>query len=93
MGNDLFNDDAGSRLVVHDWLLEGLGRLVVVLVIDENVVNTRRGSWRMAEVVATYTGDDNLVRIVDVKCADGNTLKRPITKLVPLINRAERMDL
>ncbi|KAK6164999.1 hypothetical protein SNE40_023747 [Patella caerulea] len=62
----------------------------IVLVVDENV---KRGKWKLAEIINTYTGDDNLVRIVDVKFSDGNVLKRPVTKLVLLMKNEERLDL
>ncbi|XP_074657299.1 uncharacterized protein LOC141910507 [Tubulanus polymorphus] len=65
----------------------------IILMIEENAVNIKRGSWKMAEIVETYAGDDHFVRVVGVRCADGSVLKRPITKLVLLMKRTERMDL
>ena len=62
----------------------------VVLVMDEN---TKRGLWKMAEVVKTYVGNDDPVRVVEVKFSDGHLLKRPVTKLVLLMKRSERLDV
>ncbi len=61
----------------------------VVLVFDESLPS---GCWKMAEVVNVYSGGDNLVRVVDIKFADGHILKRPITKLVLLMKYNERLD-
>ena len=55
--------------------------------------NTKRGLWKMAEVVKTYVGNDDLVRVVEVKCSDGHLLKRPVTKLVLLMKRTGRLDV
>ena len=75
----------------HKWsdARENLVQRDIVLVIDENA---KRGQWKMAEVVKTYIGDDNLVRVVDVKISNGQILKRPVTKLVLLMKNTERMD-
>ena len=62
----------------------------IVLVIGDSKA---RGSWKMAEVVKGYPGQDDLVRIVDVKSADGTIAKKPVTKLVLLMKRSERNDL
>ncbi|KAL7726122.1 hypothetical protein ACLKA6_002592 [Drosophila palustris] len=58
-------------------------------------------SWPMGRIVKTYHGQDNHVRVVDVKTASG-IFKRPITRLAPLfpeemakkrpINEAENTD-
>ena len=61
----------------------------VVLVIGED---KRRGSWKMAEVVNVYPGEDDLVRVVDIRFADGTVTKRPVTKLVLLMKDSDRLD-
>ncbi|XP_054775596.2 uncharacterized protein LOC129284160 [Lytechinus pictus] len=66
---------------------ENLGERDIVLVIGENL---KRGSWKMAEVTCVYPGKDDLVRVVDVRFADGTKLKRPVTKLVLLMKESER---
>ena len=62
----------------------------IVLVIGDD---RKRGSWKMAEVVRTQPGQDGLVRVVEVKYADGTRATRPITKLVSLMKRDERSDI
>ncbi|XP_041471192.1 uncharacterized protein LOC121420595 [Lytechinus variegatus] len=62
----------------------------IVLVIGDSKA---RGSWKMAEVVKCYPGQDDLVRIVDVKSTDRTIAKKPVTKLVSLMKRSERDDL
>lgn len=69
---------------------ENLEENDVVLVIGDEKT---RGSWKMAEVVQVYPGKDNLVRVVDVKSADGAVAKRPVTKLILLMKKSERLDL
>ena len=39
--------------------------------------------WKVGRITKTYFGKDNLVRVVDVKTADG-TYKRPVTKMFVL---------
>ena len=55
--------------------------------------DTKRGSWKMAEVTRVFSGDDDLVRVVEVTFADKTKLKRPVTKLILLMKQAERSDL
>ena len=69
---------------------ENLEERDVVLIIGEDKA---RGSWKMAEVVQLYPGKDDLVRVVDVKSADGVVAKRPVTKLILLMKKSERLDL
>ena len=69
---------------------ENLEEHDVVLIIGEDKA---RGSWKMAEVVQLYPGKDDLVRVVDVKSADGVVAKRPVTKLILLMKKSERLDL
>lgn len=38
-------------------------------------------TWSTARVVKIYPGEDNVVRVADVKLANGKTLKRPVVKL------------
>lgn len=74
----------------HKWssARENLSKGDVVLVIKEN---TKRGQWEMDEVNAVYPGQDNLVRVVDVRHSSGHVLKRPITKLILLMKNDERL--
>lgn len=76
----------------HKWskAKENLGKGDIVLIVEEN---TKRGQWKLAEIMKTYPGNDNLVRVVDLKLADGQSLKRPITKLILLLPRSERLDM
>ena len=62
----------------------------VVLIVDDKL---KRGQWKMAEIVKLYPGGDDLVRVVDVRFANGQILKRPITKLVMLMKESERGDV
>ena len=62
----------------------------IVLVIGED---KKRGCWKMAEVVKIYPGKDNLVRVVDIRCADGTSAKKPVTKLIMLMKNKERSDM
>ncbi|XP_062704364.1 uncharacterized protein LOC134286719 [Aedes albopictus] len=61
------------------------GSLVVIR--DDNQPPTR---WRMARIHAVHPGDDNVVRVVTLKTADG-FIKRPVTKIciLPVANPAE----
>lgn len=59
----------------------------VVLIIEDNV---KRGHWKMAEVTRVHVGDGGLVRVVEIRTADGKVLKRPVTKLVMLMKSDER---
>ena len=45
--------------------------------------DTTRGHWPLGRIVATYTGGDGHVRVVDVQVR-GTVFKRPITGLCPL---------
>ena len=60
-----------------------------MLIVDDN---SKRSQWRMADVVETFPGKDNFVRVADIRLSDGNILKRPVTKLVILMKEFERMD-
>ena len=59
----------------------------VVLLKDEDSV---RNSWPRAVVVNTFPGDDGLVRTVEVKIASGSILKRPIVKIVLLVEACSK---
>ncbi|KAL7723807.1 hypothetical protein ACLKA6_001537 [Drosophila palustris] len=71
---------------------------MLVLIKEDNIPVM---SWPMGRIVKTYPGQDNHVRVVDVKTASG-IFKRPITRLAPLfpeemakkrpINEAEDTD-
>jgi hypothetical protein len=54
----------------------------VVLVKDEDVT---RNKWPMAVVSEVFPGKDDLIRSVNVRFASGSVLKRPIAKLVLLL--------
>ena len=54
---------------------------VVLLKDSENV----RNNWPMGVVSKVFTGEDGLVRTVEVKTSSGSTMKRPIAKLVLLL--------
>lgn len=41
-------------------------------------------TWSTARVVKIYPGEDNVVRVADVKLANGKTLKRPVVNLCPI---------
>lgn len=69
---------------------ENLQENDIVLVIGED---KKRGSWKMAEVVSVHPGEDEFVRVVEVKFADGTQCKRPVTKLVILMKKEERSDI
>ena len=58
----------------------------LVLLVDEV---KSRDQWRMARVV-TASGDDTHKRKVEVKTANGKTLKRDISKVVTLEIDAEK---
>jgi hypothetical protein len=58
----------------------------VVLIKDED---TTRNKWPMGVVKNTYPGDDKLVRTVDIKTSTGAVWKRPIHKLVLLVETDE----
>ncbi|KAL7726124.1 hypothetical protein ACLKA6_002594 [Drosophila palustris] len=53
---------------------------MLVLIKEDNIPVM---SWPMGRIVKTYPGQDNHVRVVDVKTASG-IFKRPITRLAPL---------
>ncbi|KAL7724989.1 hypothetical protein ACLKA6_013632 [Drosophila palustris] len=53
---------------------------MLVLIKEDNIPVL---SWPMGRIVKTYPGQDNHVRVVDVKTASG-IFKRPITRLAPL---------
>ena len=59
----------------------------VVLVKDEDA---SRNKWPMGIIVETFPGKDSLVRSVNVKFATGSILKRPISKLVLLLEAPEK---
>ena len=58
----------------------------VVLVKDEDA---SRNKWPMGIITDVLPGGDGLVRSVNVKFATGSILKRPITKLVLLLESTE----
>ena len=54
----------------------------VILLKDEEASRNR---WPMGVISETFPSEDNLVRSVNVRLASGSVLKRPITKLVLLV--------
>lgn len=50
----------------------------IVLIAEDNVPPSR---WVAGRIIGTYPGKDGLVRVADVKLANGTILKRPIHKL------------
>lgn len=54
----------------------------IVLVVGES---KKRGTWKMAQIMSVFPGRDELVRVVDVKFADGTVMRRPVTKLIMLM--------
>ena len=67
----------------HKWTKKGANAAIGdLVVIHEN--NSPMSMWRMGRVIETHPGDDNIVRVVTVKTANG-VLKRPITKLTPIL--------
>jgi len=57
------------------------------LVVDDLVIikePTPPLTWSTARVVKIYPGEDKVVRVANVKLANGKTLKRPVVKLCPL---------
>ena len=59
----------------------------VVLIMDED---TPRNKWAMGRVTEVFPSEDGLVRKVDLKVAgSASALKRPVTKLVLLVEASE----
>ena len=59
----------------------------IVLIMDED---TPRSKWPMGRVMEVFPSDDGLVRKVNLKVASSTTLlKRPVTKLVLLVEAVE----
>lgn len=63
------------------WEKENVREGDLVLLVEESPPAT----WKMGRVVTLHPGGDGLVRSVTVKTAT-NILKRPIIKLIPLLN-------
>lgn len=55
------------------------GRLVLIR--DETSPASR---WPLARIQYVHPGRDNLTRVVTLRTANGNQIKRPITKICPL---------
>ncbi|XP_067142348.1 uncharacterized protein [Centruroides vittatus] len=53
----------------------------LVLLKEDDLPPTK---WKMARVCELHPGEDNCVRVVTVKLASGQQLKRPIVKICPL---------
>lgn len=60
----------------------------LVVVRDDNAPPTR---WKLARVIETYPGTDNMVRSVKIRTANGD-YNRPITKLGILISAEEQRN-
>ena len=62
----------------------------VVLLKEDNVT---RNEWPMAKIIETFPSDDGLVRSVNLKLSKSHTiLKRPITKIILLLESEECCD-
>lgn len=46
--------------------------------------NSSPGCWPLAKIAKVYRGNDGNIRVVEVQQAGNKTLKRPITKIIPL---------
>lgn len=53
----------------------------VVMIRDDNAPPL---SWRLARVTEVHLGDDQIARVATLRCASGQLLKRPVTKLCRL---------
>ena len=58
----------------------------VVLLKDESF---RRNNWPMGRITETFPDDEGLVRYVDLKTANSEILRRPIIKLVLLLESSD----
>ena len=59
----------------------------IVLIMDED---SPRNKWPMGRIIEVFPSDDGLVRKVNLKVASSSTpLKRPVTKLVLLVEAAQ----
>lgn len=63
------------------WKSENVKQDDLVLIVEE----CSPGTWKMGRVEKVDPGPDGLVRVVTLRTVSG-LVKRPITKLVPLIN-------
>ena len=61
------------------------GDVVLLKDPDSDRIKVPRNNWPMGVVVNTFPGEDGLVRSVEVKVASGSIMKRPIAKLVLLV--------
>lgn len=44
--------------------------------------------WKLGRMLKTFSGPDNLIRVVLIKTVDGD-IKRPISKVSPVLPEAE----
>ena len=61
----------------------------VVLLKEQDAIRNR---WPMGVIANTFPGEDGLVRTVEVRIASGSVLKRPISKLVLLLESERDID-
>ena len=63
----------------HTWLInqQSVSKDDLVMIVNENIP---RGQWELGRVVQLFPGDDNQVRVVKVKTAEGENI-RPVAKL------------
>ena len=61
----------------------------ILLLKDDDV---GRNKWPMGIVVGTFPGDDGLVRSVEVRVASGSIFKRPVNKLVLLVESSNSVS-
>ncbi|KAM8718736.1 hypothetical protein ACLKA7_001449 [Drosophila subpalustris] len=71
-----------ARATRHKWktVNANIKEDMLVLIKEDNIPVM---NWPIRRIVKTYPGQDNHVRVVDVKTASG-IFKRPITRLAPL---------
>ncbi|XP_065203485.1 uncharacterized protein LOC135833643 [Planococcus citri] len=51
--------------------------------------NTSPLTWPLARVIHLHPGSDDVVRVVDLRTRNGSTLRRPVAKLIPLLDTDE----
>ena len=74
-----------SVLTTNMWTIQhsGSANIAIGSVVLINEDNAPPLQWKLARVIDTYPGNDDIVRVVSVKTADG-IYKRCVKKLCPL---------
>ena len=70
-----------QRIYKWQYPTRGLVPDDIVLLIEDKILPTK---WPLARVIKVYPGSDGVVRIVDIKTAEG-LYRRPVRKLAPLL--------